>query len=295
MSMRKLGFVGLGRMGYPMMSCLVRAGHQVHVYDADTDAIARAVSLGATAADSVKGVADKAELIYLSLPTPQIVESVVGELTAGSAVRQVTDLSTIGVRAARRAAECLAAKAIQWIEAPVSGGITGAAAGTLTLMVACPVEIRSEIEPFLTPLGKVIYAGEKPGLAQAVKLANNMLSAAALVASSEALAMSVKAGVDPHVALEIINASSGRNTATTHKIPNAVLTRTFDVGFANTLSHKDVNLCIEEAVSMGIPMPVSEAIRDMLAITTTTFGERADISEVARVIEQRAGVTIGGR
>ncbi|OZI54807.1 hypothetical protein CAL20_16585 [Bordetella genomosp. 4] len=281
-------------MGLPMARNLLKAGYAVHAFDASAQARAAAKESGAVLADSVRALADRVETICLSLPTPAIVESVLLELRHGAKVRRVIDLSTIGIRAARRAHEIVSERGIEWIEAPVSGGVTGAAAGTLTLMVSCATSVRHQVEPIFQPLGKVLYAGEAPGLAQAAKLANNMLSAAALVASSEALSMATKAGVDPAVALEIINASSGRNTATTHKIPNEVLTRRFQVGFANKLSHKDVTLCIEEAASMGIPMPVSVAIREMLAITTATCGEDADISDVARVMEQWAGITIRG-
>ncbi|WP_256981572.1 NAD(P)-dependent oxidoreductase [Bordetella genomosp. 4] len=294
MENQEIGFVGLGRMGLPMARNLLKAGYAVHAFDASAQARAAAKESGAVLADSVRALADRVETICLSLPTPAIVESVLLELRHGAKVRRVIDLSTIGIRAARRAHEIVSERGIEWIEAPVSGGVTGAAAGTLTLMVSCATSVRHQVEPIFQPLGKVLYAGEAPGLAQAAKLANNMLSAAALVASSEALSMATKAGVDPAVALEIINASSGRNTATTHKIPNEVLTRRFQVGFANKLSHKDVTLCIEEAASMGIPMPVSVAIREMLAITTATCGEDADISDVARVMEQWAGITIRG-
>ncbi|WP_254923991.1 NAD(P)-dependent oxidoreductase [Bordetella genomosp. 4] len=294
MENQEIGFVGLGRMGLPMARNLLKAGYAVHAFDASAQARAAAKESGAVLADSVRALADRVETICLSLPTPAIVESVLLELRHGAKVRRVIDLSTIGIRAARRAHEIVSERGIEWIEAPVSGGVTGAAAGTLTLMVSCATGVRPQVEPIFQALGKVLYAGEAAGLAQAAKLANNMLSAAALVASSEALSMATKAGVDPAVALEIINASSGRNTATTHKIPNEVLTRRFQVGFANKLSHKDVTLCIEEAASMGIPMPVSVAIREMLAITTATFGQDADISDVARVMEQWAGITIRG-
>jgi len=289
---QKIGFVGLGRMGLPMMTNLLKAGYTVHAFDTSVQACGKAEEFGAVVEQDVKKVADHVETVFLSLPTPAIVESVLAELVQGQQVKNVIDLSTIGIRAARRASEMLIQKGINWIEAPVSGGVTGAEAGTLTLMVSCPVEIRQSIEPLLQVLGKILYAGEAPGLGQAAKLANNMLSAAALVASSEAVSMATKAGVDPAVLLDIINSSSGRNTATTHKIPNEVLSRRFQVGFANNLSHKDVTLCIEEASSMGIPMPVCVAIREMLAITTATFGNNADISDVARVLEQWAGITI---
>lgn len=287
-----VGFIGLGQMGLPMMANLLAAGYKVRVFDSSPKAQAAAQQLGATVELSVKVLADNVETVLLSLPTPSIVEAVLSDLVQGSKVRRVVDLSTIGIRSARRAHQVVSEWGIGWIEAPVSGGVTGAAAGTLTLMVSCPINVRSDIEPLLQHLGKILYAGEAPGLAQAAKLANNMLSAAALVASSEAISMAVKAGVDPSALLEIINLSSGRNTATTHKIPNEVLTRRFQVGFANKLSHKDVTLCIEEAASMGIPMPVSVAIREMLAITSATFGDSADISDVARVMEQWAGITI---
>lgn len=295
MDKQNIGFIGLGRMGLPMMANLIKAGYTVHVFDTSADACDKARELGATVEQNVQSVANHVETILLSLPTPVIVESVLAELVQGQQVKSVIDLSTIGIRAARRAYEMVTQRGIDWVEAPVSGGVTGAQAGTLTLMVSCPIKMRQSVEPVLQVLGKVLYAGEAPGLAQAAKLANNMLSAAALVASSEAISMATKAGVDPVALLDIINASSGRNTATTHKIPNEVLSRRFQVGFANKLSHKDVTLCIEEAGSMGIPMPVSVAIREMLAITTATFGDNADISDVARVMEQWAGITIEGK
>lgn len=287
-----IGFIGLGQMGLPMMANLLKRGDEVRVFDTSPRALNAAQELGAQVASSIKDLADRVDTVLLSLPTPEIVEAVLSELVLGGAIRRVIDLSTIGIRSARRAHDMLSERGIDWVEAPVSGGVTGATSGTLTLMVSCSPGIRSEIESVLQPLGKILYAGEAPGLAQAAKLANNMLSAAALVASSEAISMAVKAGVEPKALLEIINLSSGRNTATTHKIPNEVLTRRFQVGFANKLSHKDVSLCIEEAASMGIPMPVSCAIREMLAITSATFGESADISDVARLMEQWAGITI---
>jgi 3-hydroxyisobutyrate dehydrogenase-like beta-hydroxyacid dehydrogenase len=113
----------------------------------------------------------------------------------------------------------------------------------------------------------VFVVGEKPGLGQTVKLANNLMSAASLAIAAEALAMGAKAGVDPAVMLEILNASSGRNSATQDKIPRHVLNRKFDFGFANALSFKDVRLCLDEAEALGVPMVVGAAVRQMLSIT----------------------------
>src|SRR5262245_62674282 len=142
--------------------------------------------------------------------------------------------------------------------------------------------------------GNTSYVSDKPGLSQIAKLANNLLSAAALVVSSEAMAMGVKAGLDAKVLIDIINASSGRNSATQDKFPRAILPRTFDFGFATGLSYKDVRLCVEEAEAMGVPMVVGGAVREMLAVTRARFGAGSDFTYIARVLEEWAGVEIKG-
>jgi 3-hydroxyisobutyrate dehydrogenase-like beta-hydroxyacid dehydrogenase len=127
-----------------------------------------------------------------------------------------------------------------------------------------------------------------------VKLGNNMLSAAALVASAEALAMGVKAGVDPKVMLDVINAGSGRNSATQDKFPRAILPGTFDFGFATGLLYKDVRLCVDEAEALGVPMVLGSLVRQMLAVTQAKYGAASDFTSIARVIEEWAGVEIRG-
>jgi 3-hydroxyisobutyrate dehydrogenase-like beta-hydroxyacid dehydrogenase len=195
---------------------------------------------------------------------------------------------------ARTVAQGLAAKQIGWVDAPVSGGIAGAKGGTLAVMVSCPKPTYQTVEPILKTFGKLFFTGEKPGLAQTAKLANNLLAAAALVVSSEALAMGVKAGLDPRVMIDIINVSSGRNSATQDKFPKSVLPGTFDFGFATGLSYKDVRLCVDEAEALGVPMVVGAAVREMLAITQAKFGPASDFTSIARVVEEWAGVEIRG-
>ena len=204
------------------------------------------------------------------------------------------DLSTTGPNAAKRVAEGLAKHDVQWVDAPVSGGVTGAAKGTLAVMTSCPPETYQRIEPIVANFGRVFLVGEKPGLAQVVKLGNNMLAAAALVLSSEALAMGVKAGIDPKVMVDIINISSGRNSATQDKFPRAILPGTFDFGFTTALSYKDVRLCVEEAEAMGVPMVAGALIRQILAITKSKYGPESDFTCIAKVIEEWAGVEIRG-
>ena len=292
-----LGFVGVGRMGGPMALRLLDAGHRLTVHDLDAAALRRLLDRGAHAAGSPAEVADATEIVLTSLPTPEIVHEVVlgpGGIAEGSRVKSVIELSTIGPGTAIRVAAGLAERAIAWIEAPVSGGVRGAQDGTLAVMVACPEDLFEPAQPILRTFGRVFFVGKKPGLAQVVKLGNNLLSLAAVAITSEALAMGVKAGVDARVMLDVINAGSGRNSATQDKFPQAVLPGTFDFGFTTGLSYKDVRLCVDEAETLGVPMVLGAAVRELLAITKAKYGAESDFTSIARLIEDWAGVQIRG-
>lgn len=290
-----VGFVGLGRMGGPMSRRLIDAGHSLTVFDASAEASAALQSAGATVAASPEDVGNTADIVFVSLPTPDIVESVVlNGVGKGSRVRIVVDLSTSGPGMAGRVSKGLKERDIAWIDAPVSGGIAGAKNGTLAVMASGPRVQFDIVEPLLQIFGRVFFVGEKAGLGQVAKLGNNLLAAAAMVVSSEALVMGVKAGIDPKIMLDIINASSGRNSATQDKFPRSVLTRTFDFGFATGLSYKDVRLCVDEAESLGVPMVVGAAVRQMLAVTNAKFGPTSDFTSIARVVEEWAGVEVKG-
>ncbi|WP_428662504.1 NAD(P)-dependent oxidoreductase [Reyranella sp.] len=296
--MAVVGFVGVGRMGGPMASRLLDAGYELCIYDVSPEALKPFAERGARVAASPAEVASQAEIVLVSLPTPDIVRQVAlggnAGIINGSKVRQMIDLSTTGPGVAAEVAGKLAERQIGWVDSPVSGGMTGAKAGTLAVMVSCPKKIFGEIEPMMKTFGKLFFAGEKPGMAQTAKLANNLLAATAMVATSEVMAMAVKAGLDPKLLIDIINASSGRNSATQDKFPRAILPRTFDFGFATGLSYKDVRLCVEEAEAMGVPMVVGGAVREMLAITRARFGADSDFTHIAKVLEEWAGVEIKG-
>jgi 3-hydroxyisobutyrate dehydrogenase-like beta-hydroxyacid dehydrogenase len=180
-------------------------------------------------------------------------------------------------------------RGIDAFDAPVSGGVAGARSGTLALMVSGPRSAFAAIEALLQVLGKVFFVGEKPGLGQTLKLANNLMSQAAIAITAEALAMGVKAGIDPQVMLEVLNVSSGRNTASADKFPNHVLTRRFDFGFSTGLALKDVRLCLEEAAALNAPMTLGFAVQKLLADTQQLFGPNSDCTCVARTVEERAG------
>jgi 3-hydroxyisobutyrate dehydrogenase-like beta-hydroxyacid dehydrogenase len=295
MSKTVIGFVGLGRMGGPMSRRLIDAGSTLCVYDSSAEAIAPVKGAGASVGTSPEDVGNQADIIFVSLPTPDIVERVVLDgIAKGSRRKIIVDLSTSGPGMAGRVSRALAEHGVDWIDAPVSGGIAGAKGGTLAVMASGPRAAFDQVEVLLKVFGKVFFVGEKAGLAQVAKLGNNLLAAAAMVISSEALAMGAKAGLDPKIMIDIINAGSGRNSATQDKFPRSVLPRTFDFGFATGLSYKDVRLCVDEAEALGVPMVVGAAVREILAITNSKYGPDSDFTSIARVIEEWAGVEIKG-
>jgi 3-hydroxyisobutyrate dehydrogenase-like beta-hydroxyacid dehydrogenase len=295
MSVATLGFVGVGRMGGPMTERLLDADYGVVVYDANRAAMARLAAKGADTAESAKAVADRCEIVLVSLPTPDILQDVVlgpDGVSSGSKVETVIDTSTSGPKAAAVVAAGLAYKDIDWVDSPVSGGVKGAVAGTLAVMLSCKPETRALVEPILGNLGKIFYTGARPGQGQVAKLANNILAAGVMVMTSEVMAMGVKAGLDPEVLLDIIQAGTGRNSAAGDKFPRNVLPGTFDLGFTIGLSYKDVRMCVDEAEALGVPMVAGAAVRQMLAITTAKYGADSDFTNIARVLEEWAKVEI---
>jgi 3-hydroxyisobutyrate dehydrogenase-like beta-hydroxyacid dehydrogenase len=297
MAEKTIGFVGVGRMGGPMAGRLLDAGYSLSVYDTQAEATKPLVARGARLAHSPAEVASASDIVMTSLPTPDIVKNVAlgpNGISSGNRARIVIDLSTSGPGAAKLIAQEFAPRNMTLVDAPVSGGIKGAVNGTLAVMVSCPKATFEVVEPILKTFGKLFYTGEKPGNAQTAKLANNLMAATALVITSEAMAMGVKGGVDAKVLIDIFNASSGRNTATSDKFPRAVLPGTFDFGFATGLSYKDVRLCIDEAEAMGVPMVCGSVVRQMLAITIAKYGASSDFTSIAKVLEEWAGVEMRG-
>jgi len=298
MAKQSIGFVGVGRMGGPMVRRLLNAGFDLTIYDKSDAAVAPLVELGAKRAASPAQVASAAEIVLASLPTPPIVQTValgpngIGE---GTKIKIFIDVSTTGSTVASRVAEALAAKGITAVDSPVSGGIAGAEKGTLAVMVSCPPETYETVKPVLEVIGKLFFVGTKPGQGQTMKLLNNLLSGTAMAISSEAVVMGVKAGLDPQQIMDVINAGSGRNSATQDKIPRCVIPRTFDFGFAISLLNKDIRLCLEEAEALGVPMIVGTAVRQLLAITIATEGANADLTETVKTVERWAGVTVGAK
>jgi 3-hydroxyisobutyrate dehydrogenase-like beta-hydroxyacid dehydrogenase len=290
-----IGFIGLGNMGFPMVRRLLEAGHRVVVFDTRREPVDKLVALGAEAAQSVRELADRTETVMASLPTPDIVQAVVtgkGGLIEGNRIRRFVDLSTTGSVMAQRIFDTLKERDIVQIDSPVSGGVAGAEKGTLAVMVSGPRAEADLLEPALSVIGKVFFISERPGAGQTMKLCNNYLSAAAMAATSEAIVMGVKAGLDPRIMLDVINAGSGRNTATEHKFPKLVVPRTFNLGFTNGLMAKDVGLALSEAKALGVPMDVAEAVMRALKLACDEIGSDKDLTTVVQPIERRAGVEV---
>ncbi len=290
-----IGFIGLGQMGFHMARRLVEAGHSLIVFDVRREAIDRLTALGARPASSPRAIADAAETVMASLPTPDIVLAVAtgpGGVIEGRRVRRFVDLSTTGAVMAKRIFAALAARDIVQIDCPVSGGVTGAAKGTLALMVSGPRAQVSAIEPALPAIGRTFFISERPGAGQTMKLCNNFLSAAAMTATSEAMVMGVKAGLDPRIMLDVINAGTGRNTATEDKFGRVVLPRAFNLGFTVGLMTKDLKLCLAEGRALGVPMEVAEAVTRMLQTACDENGPDEDLTTVVQPVERRAGVEV---
>jgi len=292
-----IGFIGLGKMGFPMARRLIEAGHQLVVFDTRQEALERLVAMGAQAASSPRDVADRVETVLASLPSLSAsleVATGAGGVSEGSRVRRFVDLSTVGSQMAVRIHDLLGKRNIVQLDSPVSGGVGGAEKGTLAVMVSGPRAEFDAIRPVLDVIGKVFFIGEKPGAAQTMKLANNFLSATAMVATSEAVVMGVKAGLDPTVMVEVINAGSGMDTASRDKFPRAILPRSFDFGFATGLMVKDVRLCLEEMRSLGLSMEVAEAVGRLWEVVIRDMGAESDFTSAIQPIERAAGVVVGG-
>lgn len=293
-----IGLVGLGTMGGRMARRLLDAGHELAAFDVNETASAAAAALGAKLCASPAEVASSAAVVLVSLPTPEIVESVAcgpEGLAHGDAMRTYVDLSTTGPAVAERVAAALSEKGVACVDAPVSGGPKGAAAGTLSVMVAGDSQAIEDVRPILSLLGRNVFVvGSKAGEGQVVKLANNLLSASAVAVTAEVLTLGSKVGIDPAVMLEVFNASSGRNTATADKFPNHVLTRSFDFGFRMALMSKDVRLCLDEARRRGVPMLVGGALEQVWSLAAGGFETDADLTRLVELYESWAHTTVEG-
>jgi 2-hydroxy-3-oxopropionate reductase len=292
------GFIGVGVMGGRMARRLLEAGYPLIIYDLNPAALMPLVKLGAKVARSPRDVADKARVVFASVPTPPVLREVAlgtNGVIHGKAIKILVDLSTTGSTVEKEIAKALATRGIDLIDSPVSGGASGAEKGTLAVMVAGKPPSIAAVRDALTVIGKVFVVGKQPGQAQLMKLLNNMLSTSALAMSMEVFIAGAKGGLDPDTMVAVINAGSGRNSATEEKIPRSVLTRNFDFGFPVSGARKDIGLAIEECQAMGLPMIVGSAAKQLWDFAYNQGGGKRDMTTLITYLEPWAGVEVRGK
>lgn len=292
----RIGFIGVGAMGKPMAHNLLKASHEVYVFDLSAAAVAELEAAGAKKCGSPKEVAEAAEVIITMLPNAKIVEATItgenGVLAGGRAGQTIIDMSSVAPGSTKQMAALANAKGINYVDAPVSGGVSGAAAGTLTIMVGGEKETVAAIEPILKVMGQKIHHVGAVGAGDAVKLVNNMLLGINMAAVAEALVLGVKAGLDPQAMYEIIKGSSGRSYALEAKTPGFILKNNFAAGFAIDLQYKDLELATETAKGMGMPVPLGAMAQQVFEMARAKGLGREDISAIIKVWEDLVGVQV---
>ncbi len=292
----ELGFLGLGQMGAAIAERLQAAGARLHVFDPNPVAVAPFVLRGAVDAASAAAVAASVPIVFACLPNGAVSERVAAEVAESPTLRIYVEMSTIGSPTMLRIAQTLRERGITLVDCPISGGPKGARAGTLTVITAGSRDALDTIRPWLDAIGKNVFeVGERPGHAQLMKLVNNLINAANMAAAFEALVLGTKGGLDPDQMVNVINVSTGRNSATQDKVPKAVLPGSFDYGAKLTTMVKDVVLGLKEAEAFGVPMWVHETVGQLWR-----FGEMqglgdADLTSLIRVLEGWAGAEVRSR
>ena len=296
--METIAFLGLGQMGAPIAERLIDSGFKVRVFDPRAEAMAPLVQRGGIATKSPREAVTGVEIAFACLPTPEVSRAVAfgaDGVNGVTGLRTYVEMSTIGSKTIKAIAAELAKSSITVLDSPVSGGPRGARAGTLATMVSGDRAAFERCKSMYDALARnAFYVGGEPGLAQVTKVANNMISAAGMVASFEAAALAVKAGVDARTFIDTVNASTGRNTATADKFPASILTRSFDYGGKLGTMYKDVFLCLEEARDLKVPMWLGSQVVQMWFQGMAEGRADDDYTSLIKVIEKWANVVVGG-
>jgi 3-hydroxyisobutyrate dehydrogenase-like beta-hydroxyacid dehydrogenase len=285
----RIGYLGVGKMGQPMAGKLLDAGHDLFVHDISAEAMRPLLERQARQAASAKELAELCDTVIVSLPTLDIFQHALSGpdgLLAGKALKTLVNTCTVGGPFIRMVEQQCTAAGITVIDAPISGGVAGAEAGTLAVMVSGEPARVAELTPLFRLWGKtVVVAGDRPGAAQTMKLTNNLLFAVAFVATSEAMTMSGQAGIAPETMLQVLNNGTGRNFITAQVFPKIIQPGSYDFGATLEILMKDVDLAIEQGEELGVPMWVCQAMR--LVLKHGVFEGRAqqDLSRIVEIVE----------
>ncbi|NYT22765.1 NAD(P)-dependent oxidoreductase [Alcaligenaceae bacterium] len=290
-----IGFIGLGSMGGAIARKLLERGTPLHVFDIDAEISAKFRHLGAHVHASPREVADQAVLVFSCLPTVSACRQVaLGSegIAHGTQVKIYAECSTIG-HAVCDIADGLAERGIATLDCPVSGGVKAVRMDTLSVMAAGADPVYAQAVPYLERFGKKVFrVGRQPGQAQTMKLVNNLVSAANMAAAFEAVVFGAKAGLDPQVMVDVLNASSGRNSATQDKLPDAVLSGTYDFGAKVEVIYKDVCLGIDEAQQIGVPLWVGSHIGQVWRYAMSQGGAQDDFTTLIKHMQKLAGCDV---
>jgi 3-hydroxyisobutyrate dehydrogenase-like beta-hydroxyacid dehydrogenase len=303
----KVGFIGLGNMGGAIAERLARSGVvELHVYDHNVATAERQVRLGAIVEPSARAVGDAVQFVFTCLPTVEATSSalfgdngVLGGAPYSRSELICIEMSTIGPTAMRDIARRLSDHQVGVLDAPVSGGATGALNGTLAIMISGAQVMRNAVTPVLAAISpKVFTVSDVPGDAQTMKLVNNLLAAANMATSFEALVLGVKLGLVPEKIIEVVNASSGRNTGMDDRKTGAILARRFEGLGKISLLEKDIGLAFQVADEAGFPLEAMTAFVGMAqlwqrAVTQGMASE--DVSALIKVIERSVDVKVRGQ
>jgi 3-hydroxyisobutyrate dehydrogenase-like beta-hydroxyacid dehydrogenase len=291
----ELAFIGLGKIGQPMARRLIGAGYKLAVFDVNGDAL-RPFANDARVCSSAAETASQAEVVIACLQTvDQYINAILGPegVIRGERVRTYVHVGTTGRECVRKLAGELLKRKIVTLDAPMSGGVAGAASGTLVSMVSGPRSTFDSVERYLSSYSrKIVYLGSEPGLAQAMKLVNNMLSAANLAAACEVMVVGAKAGIPVDIMLEVLNNGTGQNSATLTKIPNNIVPRTFNTGSSLNNVFKDLGAYAAEAATAGIDSTIYKTVVACYREAANQGTAEDDISTVVRPFERAAGVEV---
>lgn len=294
----KLGFLGLGIMGYPMARNLLRAGHAVAVWS-NTSAKARKLASeeNAELCQSPKAIAESADIIFLCVGDTAMSEQVTlgkdGILEGVRAGSIVADCSTVAPSYARKAAEAFAAKGAHFLDAPVTGSKPGAEGGTLTFMIGGDPAIYEKLKPYLEPMGKQIYYCGSIGLGLHAKLTQNLILSNLLQAFNEGMVLATRAGVDPELMVDILSNSAARSGLVSFKAP-FVFNRDFSTNFSTRWMHKDTGLMLETGSELGVPLPLTALTRQLFQVAISEGYADEDMCSTIKVLERIAGVEVKG-
>jgi 3-hydroxyisobutyrate dehydrogenase len=293
---KKIGFIGLGTMGLPMAKNLLKAGFSLTVYARRPEPSAEVCALGARAAGSPRAVAEEVEMVITLVTADPDVRAVAlgedGALAGMKAGGILVDMSTISPMTIQDIARVAQTKGVEVMDAPVSGGDTGARAGTLTIIAGGKKETFERCRPVFEAMGKNIFHVGGVGIGQVVKIANQVIGGTILAVVSEALVMGVKAGADPEVMRQVIGVSSGNSNLFQARVGDFMLKDQFQPGFMLDLMKKDVGLALEIGKALSVPMPVGAAAYQHYAAGTSMGVGKQDFSAVCKAVEKMAQTQI---